>query len=173
MTNLKDIEIRPERNEDAPAIWHVTELAFRGKPYAGGNEQDLIDNLRNAGLLLLSLVAIDDGELVGQISFSQAALDNDNEDSKAWYALGPVSVTPTRQGEGIGAALIEEGLARLTDIGARGCILTGNPNYYQKFGFELSADNVPVNERPEYFMVKVLDGEKPSGRFAFDPTFYQ
>jgi putative acetyltransferase len=161
--------IRPETDEDIDAIRQVTEIAFRGRPYAGGDEQDVIDRLRGARDLTLSLVAIDGQTLIGQVTFSPAV---QSDGSGPWFALGPVAVVPSRQGEGIGAALIEEGLARIEALGALGCILTGNPAYYQRFGFQSAPRNVPPGEPAQFFMLKLLKGAAPTGRFAFHAAFY-
>jgi putative acetyltransferase len=163
------IKIRPEKECDWKSIHEVTELAFAGKPYSDGDEPDLVDRLREIGALTLSLVALDSGSVVGHIAFSPASITSD---SGPWYALGPVSVTPERQGEGIGSLLIEEGLSEIANRGALGCILTGNPNYYRRFGFELSPSNCPSNEPEGNFMVKPLSAEQPAGEFAFHKTFY-
>ena len=162
--------IRPERAADQEAIYRITEMAFRGRPYAGGDEQDVVDSLRAAGALSLSLVAELDGEVAGHIAFSPMAAE---DQSSPWFALGPVSVLPTRQGLGIGAALIVEGLARIAADGARGCALTGNPDYYRRFGFALAPANVPPDESDEYFMLKLLRGASPPrGALVFHAAFY-
>ena len=98
------ISIRKEQFGDKAAIFKITEDAFRGKPYAGGDEQVLVDRLRDQNALVLSLVAVDDDKpvdassveitLVGHIAFS-IAINTDG--SAPWYAFGPVSVTPKRQ----------------------------------------------------------------------------
>jgi putative acetyltransferase len=166
---MSAIDIRDEEQADQSAIRLVTEIAFRDRPYAGGDEQDVIDRLRAGGALTLSMVALDGDELIGQITLSPAKI---NDGSGPWFALGPVSVTPTRQGEGIGAALINEGLKRIELLGALGCILTGNPDYYRRFGFQLSPPNTPANEPEEFFMLKLLKGPQPSGTFSFHDAFY-
>ena len=163
------LNIRAERAEDKAAIYAVTEQAFKGRPYADGDEQDLIDRLRESGLLTCSLVATDQDQVVGQITFSPAKLA---DGSSPWYALGPVSVVPERQGEGIGAALIREGLAQMQARGALGVILTGNPVYYKRFGFDFSPQNTPEREQPEYFMVKRFSEQPIKGRFEFHDAFY-
>jgi putative acetyltransferase len=163
------IEIRPEIEADWDSIYTITESAFFGKPYADGDEQDLIEKLRKIGVLSLSLVAADEGEIIGQITFSPATLSGI---SSPWFALGPVSVVPNRQGQGVGSTLIEEGLSKIRSLGALGCILTGNPVYYRRFGFELAALNCPDNEPKEYFMLKMLREKHPEGKFAFHEAFY-
>lgn len=163
------LTIRPEKQEDARAIHGLTALAFRDMPFADGDEQDVIDRLRSTGALTLSLVAVDDGEIVGQVTFSPAV---NSDGSGPWFALGPVAVLPARQSQGIGSQLIREGLARITALGALGCILTGNPAYYQRFGFVAAPGNAPLVEPAEYFMLNLFRGRLPEGRFSFHPAFY-
>jgi len=164
------IEIRPERPGDEAAIYQITADAFRGRPYAGGNEQDLVNRLRELGQLSLSLVALDTNQLVGQVSFSPVTL---SDGSNPWFGLGPVSVTPERQGQGIGGQLIRAGLADLSERKALGCVLTGNPAYYERFGFSLAPDHVPEPEPPEFFQLKLLRATRAEGRFAFHSAFYE
>ena len=78
-----------------------------------------------------------------------------------------------RQGQGSGARLIRAGLDEISARGALGCVLTGNPAYYQRFGFELAAKNVPQDEPPEYFQLKLLNGAGAEGTFAFHAAFYE
>ena len=165
---MHPVEIRPEQPADRAAIAHVTELAFRDMPYSAGDEQDVIDRLRAADALVLSLVALVDEEVVGHIAFSPAH----SAGGGSWVALGPVSVVPGRQRQGIGSRLIERGLSLVRKQGARGCILVGDPGYYRRFGFELSPGNVPDGEPEEFFMLKRFDGPPPAGRFRFHEAFY-
>ena len=139
-------------------------------PYAGGDEQDLLNRLRDLGQLALSLVAIQGQRILGQVSFSPTTL---SDGSGPWFGLGPVSVLPSHQNRGIGSQLIRSGLANIAARGALGCVLTGNPAYYQRFGFALAPDNVPENEPPEFFQLKLLNAPAANGRFAFHPTFYE
>lgn len=163
------IVIRKETDADRASIRAVTEAAFRGRPYAGGDEQDVIDALRRYGALTISLVALDGAEIIGQITFSPAAISSG---VGSWYALGPVSVVPDRQGEGVGGHLIEAGIRELAELGAWGCILTGNPGYYARHGFQPAGQFCPDVEPAEYFMLRLLGEKKPTGRFAFHEAFY-
>lgn len=166
---MSQIEIRKETEADEGDIYRVTELAFRDRPYADGDEQDVVQRLRESGALVLSLVAVENEILLGQVSFSPAI---NSGGSHPWFALGPVSVLPSRQGEGIGARLILAGLNEIESLGARGCILTGNPDYYRRFGFELAPANVPANEPAAYFMLKLFEFSPPEGSFSFHAAFY-
>ncbi|MCA8962197.1 MAG: N-acetyltransferase [Planctomycetes bacterium] len=162
-------EIREETPSDPSAIHFVTAAAFRNMPYADGDEQEVVDRLRSAGALALSLVATVDQKVIGQISFSPAV---SSSPSDAWFALGPVSVLPELQHMGIGSALIERGLARIREQGAVGCILTGSPTYYRRFGFEPAPRNAPDNEPKDFFMVKTFGSKRPVGQFRFHDAFY-
>jgi putative acetyltransferase len=160
--------IRPERTDDRTAIGGVIRAAFDGKPYAAGDEAELVDALRDKGALTVSLVAELDRRIIGQIALSPArAADG----TPGWYALGPVAVLPEYQGEAIGARLVRAGLDCIVGLGAVGCILTGDPAYYVRFGFVLSPANVPPGEPPEFFMTKVFGDRRPTGPIFFDSAF--
>ncbi len=163
------INIRSELPDDIPEIRRVTELAFRKMHYAAGDEQDVIDRLRSANALSLSLVAMEGNQLLGHAAFSPVTL---NSEVAPWLALGPVSVIPERQGQGIGSKLIRSGLEQLLDTDALGCILTGNPDYYRRFGFKLCSEHCPDDEPQEYFMVKRFKPALIKGQFAFHSAFY-
>jgi putative acetyltransferase len=162
--------IRAETRADFAGIYSLTKLAFTGMPYADGDEQDVIERLRASGSLVLSLVATINSDIVGHIAFSNASL---SDDTTSWFALGPVSVLPKYQHRGVGSLLINTGLEKIEKRGALGCILTGNPEYYQRFGFKLAPDNVPENESELYFMVKTFTATVPHGIFCFDDAFYE
>ena len=163
------ILLRPERPDDADAIRALTETAFRTAPHADGTEHIIIDRLRTAGALTLSLVVEADGVIVGHVAFSPVAI---SDGSAGWYGLGPISVDPARQGEGIGGRLIGEGLQRLKALGATGCVLLGDPAYYTRFGFatdpKLVLDGVP----PEYFMRVAFSPVYGEGTVSYHPAFY-
>jgi putative acetyltransferase len=160
--------IRDERKGDIPAIHDLTKRAFAPMPFAGGNEQDLIDIVRDAGALSISLVAEIDSRVVGHVAFTPAtAADN----TQGWFGLGPVAVEPALQRQGIGRQLINEGLRRLREWNAAGCIVVGDPNYYQRFGFLLSPELTPAGQPPEYFMMLSLTASRPNAFVDFHPLF--
>lgn len=163
------MEIRPERPEDAETIRDLTYAAFKPMPYSnGGDECRIPDSLRAAGVLTLSLVAVVDGELVGQVTFSPVAIDGREG---GYFGLGPVSVAPDRQFKGIGSALIREGLARLKDMGADGCVLLGNPEYYSRFGFMGDAGLTYADFPPGPFQCLAFKGPPPKGKVTYHPSF--
>ena len=164
-----DPTIRPERHEDHVAIGNVISAAFAGKPYADGDEAEVVERLRLANALSVSLVAELWGAVVGQVAFSPA---RESGGAQGWYALGPVAVLPGHQRVGIGSKLIRAGLQLITELGANGCILVGDPGYYTRFGFERSPSHAPAGEPAEFFMVKLLGHEQPRGPVAFHGAFY-
>ena len=101
--------IRNEIESDAQAIAEITQTAFATCPYGDHTEQFIINALRAAGALTVSLVAEIDRNVVGHVAFSPVTISDGNPH---WYGLGPVSVLPQHQRQGIGTALIREGLAR-------------------------------------------------------------
>jgi putative acetyltransferase len=137
--------------------------------FAAGDEQDVPGRLRDRGRLALSLIAEADGEVVGQVTFSRMLVSSAPSD---WCALGPISVAPEHQGVGIGGQLIREGIAALEKVNAIGIALTGDPNYYRRFGFEVSETWAPPNEPAEYFQLLKLTGVDPPSTLFFDPAFY-
>ncbi|MBB4093994.1 N-acetyltransferase [Ochrobactrum pecoris] len=162
------MHIRKETPEDAAEIRQVTETAFRPVAYSNQKEGEIVDALRAAKALTLSLVAEENGQILGHVAFSPILIDGEN---KGWYGLGPVSVHPDRQGEGIGGKLIREGLAILRREGAKGCVLLGDPGYYGRFGFKadsrLKLPGVPA----EYFQCLAFGPDMPEGDVAYNAAF--
>jgi putative acetyltransferase len=162
------ITIRRERPGDADAIGELIRSAFHGKPYADGDEAEVVEALRAENALSVSLVAEREGAIVGQAAFSPArAADG----TPGWYALGPLAVLPAHQRRGVGSTLVLAGLEVISDLGARGCILTGDPSYYSRFGFRLSPENVPPGQPSDAFMVKLFRGHLPVGAIRFHDAF--
>jgi putative acetyltransferase len=162
-------DIRPETPADHAAIYDLTKRAFAPMPYAGGDEQDLINQLREAGALAISLVAELDGRIVGHIAFSPAfAADG----SEGWYALGPVSAEPELKHQGIGSAIIKAGIAMLRERDAAGCVLVGSPAYYTRFGFRPFPDLCPKGEPAEFFQILPLRTQIPTEVVGFHPLFH-
>jgi putative acetyltransferase len=162
------IVIRNETDADVSAIAEVTVAAFRTLEISNHTEQFIIAALRAAKALTVSLVAEVDGRVIGHIAFSPVTI---SDGTPNWYGLGPVSVLPEYQRQGIGKDLIQKGLSRLRDMQAQGCCLVGHPAYYGRFGFRnvsgLGLEGVP----PEVFFALSFDGHTPQGTVAFHEGF--
>jgi putative acetyltransferase len=164
----QELRIRDETRHDAAVISEVTVAAFESMEISNHTEQFVIEALRSARALTLSLVAEVGGRVVGHIAFSPVTMSDGTDN---WYGLGPVSVLPTHQRRGIGKALIQEGLSRLKGLGAKGCCLVGHPLYYRKFGFENAAGLLLEGVPPEVFFALSFDGSYPHGKVAFHDGF--
>lgn len=137
-------------------------------PYSDGSEPRIIDALREAGELTLSLVAEQDEKLLGQITFSPVSIDGVHGQ---WFGLGPVAVEPDKQGAGIGGALIREGLKRLQAGGAKGCVLVGDPNYYSRFGFQNNCGLTYGALDTNFVQKLVLAGPDRTGTLTYCDSF--
>ena len=162
------IVIRRETDSDVSAITGVTAAAFKTLEISNHTEQFIIAALRAAKALTLSLVAEADGRVIGHIAFSPVTI---SDGTRNWYGLGPVSVLPEYQRQGIGKALIQEGLSRLKDMNAQGCCLVGHPDYYRKFGFSNMSGLVHEGVPQEVFFALSFDGHTPQGTVAFHEGF--
>jgi putative acetyltransferase len=164
------IVIRPEASRDADAIEQITSAAFEGKPYSDQTEHLVVNALRAAGALSVSLVAQVNDKIIGHVAFSVVTI---NGIDQGWHGLGPISVLPEFQRQGVGSKLIEEGLAGIRALSAKGCVLLGDPAYYNRFGFKayqvLTYHGAPS---PEYFMALPFYGDVPQGKAEFHQAFY-
>lgn len=129
MNDIAGITIREERAGDIEAVRAINSAAF-----GGDDEAHLVDALREAGALLLSLVAERDGKVIGHIAFSAASLDEAPEIDVV--GLAPIAVLPGYQRQGVGSAMIQAGLERLRKAGYELVMVLGHPAYYPRFGFE-------------------------------------
>lgn len=162
------VAIRNERTTDVSAIGEVTVAAFKALEVSNGTERFIIEALRTAKALTVSLVAETDGQIIGHIAFSPVTI---SDGTQGWYGLGPFSVLPAYQRKGVGKALIQEGLARLKTAKAKGCCLVGHPGYYKKFGFINPSGLVVEGVPPEVFFVLPFDGHIPKGNVTFHEGF--
>jgi len=159
--------IRPETTGDHQSIFELTKAAFAPMPFGDDNDAYLTGNLRDAGDLILSLVADDDG-VIGHVAFSSVTINAPGR----WIGLGPISVTIDRQRQGIGSALVAEGLAQVKDLGFDGCVLIGNPSVYGPMGF-VSGDITYRDLAPKLVQWHSLTGLKPQGEILFAPALEQ
>jgi putative acetyltransferase len=162
------IFIRKETEADIEAISEVTKAAFENLPISRHTEQFIIDALRDAKALTISLVAEADNKVVGHIAFSPVTISDGSLD---WYGIGPVSVLPELQKQGIGKSLIREGLSSLKALGAKGCVLVGDPGYYQRFGFRSFPDLVIDGVPQQYILALPFEENKTRGTVTFHKGF--
>lgn len=160
---------REERPGDIAAIDAVVRAAFDGHPHSDGSEPAIVERLRHDGDLTLSLVIEDGDRVIGHVAFSPVRCSAPGR----WFGLGPVAVSPDCQRQGLGRALIAEGLQRLRGLGAAGCVVMGDPAYYGRFGFETDERFVYPGAPAEYFTrlaFTPLD-DAAGGPVAYAPAF--
>ena len=150
----------PEIREELPGE-HAAIRELNHRAFGGEQESRIVDALRDNGALLLSLVAIQDEQLVGHIAYSPATIGG-----LAGVALGPMSVAPEHQRQGIGSKLVAEGSRRLKAAGWPFVVVLGHADFYPRFGFRRASEHgvrcqwtVP----DEAFMLLVLDEAAMSG----------
>jgi putative acetyltransferase len=163
------MNIRSETASDIEAISNVTLAAFQNLAISNHTEQFIIKALRNANALTLSLVAEVDGKVVGHIAFSPITI---SDGSLNWYGLGPISVLPEYQKQGIGKSLILKGLSVLKDKGGQGCALVGEPNYYKRFRFKNIQGLIHEGIPQEVFLALPFGKNIPQGTVAFHEGFW-
>ena len=162
------MQIRSERPGDAGAIHALTRAAFAEARHSSHTEQYIVDALRAAGALAVSLVAEDADGIVGHVAVSPVQL---SDGSPGWYGLGPISVAPGRQGQGIGGALMRAAVEALRARGAAGCVLLGDPGYYGRFGFRAEPQLRLVGVPAAYFQALLLQGGWPDAEVEYHAGF--
>jgi putative acetyltransferase len=174
--------IRPEVAADEAAIRRVNVEAFRDHPFSRQTEHLIVEALRAADALEVSLVAELNGEVVGHIAFSRARIGDadDARDARGggvaggpgdWYLLGPVAVLPEHQRHGTGSRLVEAGIAALRARGAGGCLLVGDPAFYSRLGFVRASGVTWPGVPPENLLWLPLAGPLPAGDVSFNEAF--
>jgi putative acetyltransferase len=160
--------IRDEASGDHRAIRGVVEAAFERMPFSNQKEGALVEALRAAGALALSLVAEEAGVVLGHVAVSPVTIDGA---ALGWFGLGPVAVLPERQRSGVGSSLIEAALSRLRMADAAGCVVFGSPSFYQRFGFRTQGGLRFVGAPPELFMALAFRPPAPMGVVDYHPCF--
>lgn len=146
------LAIRPEAAADQAAVRALHCAAFPTPA-----EADLVEALHDSGDVMFSLVAEQDGRIVGHVLFSRIA------GPSGCLALAPVAVEPGRQRQGIGTHLIEAGIAEAADGGWRAIFVLGDPAYYTRFGFTAeAAAGFSSPYAGEHFMARFLDEDPPA-----------
>jgi putative acetyltransferase len=149
--HTEDLVVRREGADDISAVRSVNEAAFGRK-----EEANLVDRLRSEGAILASLVAEQNGRIIGHILFSRTLIETADE-SLLSVALAPMAVSPSHQRRGIGSQLVLSGVQWLRTRGERSVLVLGHPNFYQQFGFSTErARTLTTPFPPEAFMALEL-----------------
>lgn len=158
-------QIRQEKPGEEEAIRDLVAQAFAPMPYGDENDQHIVGRLRDAGALVLSLLAVSGKTVIGQVALSPATIG-----SGRYLCLGPVAVLPEHQGKGIGSDLIHHALGVAQAYGRDGVVLMGNPAYYERFGFKRYPAVTYDGEGAEYVQILPI-GADPAGAVTFHRAF--
>jgi len=161
---MMDIMIRNETKEDYFEVENLTREAFWNVYKPGCDEHLVLHQLRSHESFIpaLDLVAVYDHRIVGNIVYSKASIKNHIGQRFEVIMFGPVAVLPAYQHRGIGKQLIETSMAMARDLGYRAVLITGDSQYYAKFGFQaafkfdIHYHGVPQDYPAEFFMAKEL-----------------
>ncbi|EKS7767018.1 N-acetyltransferase [Edwardsiella piscicida] len=166
--------IREEKKQDINHIERLTLLAFTGHPHhepgSSPNEHMIINRLRDAEAMTLSLVAEDDSGIIGHLAYSSVKIDGI---TTRWHALAPISVSPSRQRQGIGSKMIEQSILLLKERNIDGLVVLGDPEYYSRFGFHHNHRFIVEGVPAKYFLAQSLINinQLPSGIVTFHKAF--
>lgn len=167
------LDIRQEQPTDYDAVYQVVKEAFADAEHTDGDEQDLVVRLRKSKSFIpeLSLVAVEDEQIVGHILFTRAAVNGIEV-----LALAPLSVLPKYQNRGIGQSLIKQGHIIAQKMGYRYSVVLGHEKYYPKSGYVPASQygiKAPFEVEDESFMAICLNGTigKLNGVMEYDEAF--
>jgi putative acetyltransferase len=161
-----EFTIRPEESTDIEQVREIVRTAFPTEA-----ESKLVDALRANGKAIISLVAVSDDEVLGHILFS--AVSTTPPDPAKGIGLAPVAVRPDVQARGIGSRLIHEGPRLCKEFHFDYCVVLGDPNYYQRFGFQKASTFGMRNEYgvDDEFMVIRFTDRSAAGMVKYAPEF--
>jgi putative acetyltransferase len=163
-----DIQVRAETPADISLIEAVNVAAFASPLHDICAEAVIVRKLREAGTLFISLVATIDDAIVGHVAISPVAIA---DGTALWFGLGPVSVRPEFQRRGVGSKLIILALNTLRTLGAHGCVVLGDPNFYGRFGFQACEQLTFPGFEPRYFQALKFAPSMAAGVVTYDKAF--
>ena len=165
--------IRKSEPKDYDEIYAVVKRAFDSAEHSDGNEHDLVNELRKSPAYVpeLSLVAEEDGRIIGHVMFTKAKAG-----AEIVLALAPLSVLPEFQRRGVGSELIKKGHQIAKRLGYGYSVVLGSEKYYPRFGY-VPADVwgiIPPFDVPKQnFMACKIMEEAPvvHGMMEYDKAF--
>jgi|TARA_B100001971_G_scaffold65152_1_gene59922 putative acetyltransferase len=164
------IDIRAEQRTDITGIDDIIQRAF-----GSSDEVNLVRLLRDAGKSVVSLVAVEDGRVVGHVMFSEVAIDPPHDGFKG-VGLAPLAVLPELGARWVGSRLVRDGLELCRLAGYNVAVVLGSERYYPRFGFSRASDFGLGNEYHEveyFFAMELADGAliELNGTVKYQPEF--
>ena len=174
-----NITIRPENEKDYFETEYITREAFWDVYHPGCTEHLVLHQLRKVPAFVreLDFVACDGKRIVGNVVCSKAKVVNTELRESEVLCMGPLAVLPDYQGKGIGGLLINTVISKARELGYKGIVIYGNPDYYHRFGF-VNAEKFGIRtsggENFDYFMaLELSEGSLRgiTGNFHEDEAF--
>ena len=157
--------IRPAHDDEIDAIAALTTAAF-----GQSAEGKIVRRLKRDGDSVLSLIAHDDSQIVGHVQFFRIQIDG----APLAVGLGPMSVLPARQRQGVGSGLVRTGLLALEGAGETRVFVLGHPDYYPRFGFSAEmACNFTAPWNGPAFMTRALTDAAPASGTLTHPAAFE
>lgn len=173
------ISIRQEVEKDFNDVEYLTREAFWDLYKPGCDEHLVLHKIRKVSAFVkeLDLIACDNDVIVGNIIYSRAKVVNDENKEFEVLCMGPIAVLPSYQNQGIGSLLMEHSIEKARQLGYKGIVIFGNPDYYHRFGFvDAKEYNIQTSwgDNLDAFMVLELYEDSLrgiSGKFFEDEVF--
>ncbi|MBD7959291.1 GNAT family N-acetyltransferase [Comamonas avium] len=162
------LHIRNEQPQDIATITALTVAAFASAAHSSHTEHCIVNALRRSQQLSVSLVAVLNEDIVGHVAASPVTISSG---AQGWFGIGPISVSPKHQGQGIGSALMQAALTELQQLCAMGCVVLGEPGYYSRFGFAVHPGLELPGVPPEYFQALSFGPALPQGTVQYHAAF--
>jgi putative acetyltransferase len=161
-----EFDIRNEEHSDLEQVSAILRATFPTEA-----ESRLVDALRENGRAVISLVAVNDDNVLGHILFSPVSTTPPGNANGV--GLAPVAIRPDMQSKSIGSQLIRHGLRLCKELGIDYCVVLGSPKYYHRFGFEEAGRSDLQNEYgvDEEFMVVRFSNRSLAGLVKYAPEF--
>lgn len=160
---------RFEIPSDIPEISKLVETAFLDLEISQNNEHRILDALREANALSLSMIYEENGEILGHVALSPVKISSGDG---SCFGLGPIAVKREERHRGIGSALVIRSLEMLRTSNASACFLVGNPDFYSHHGFVADSRYTLSGVPPEFFMVYTFRDDLSAGEVSFHPAFF-
>lgn len=175
-----NLVLRKVNPNDYKEVEILTREAFWNVYMPGCCEHLVIHNMHKdkRSIEKLELVAVYDNKIVGHIAYTKGQIKGIDNDT--FVTFGPISIMPKFQGKGIGGKLILDTLEKATKLGYSAVFITGDNNYYSRFGFEpaskygIHMEGIPMEDEAPFFMVKTLKDDalkNVSGFYIFDDCY--
>jgi predicted N-acetyltransferase YhbS len=158
---------------------NLTRETFWNLYSPGCSEHLILHQLRNSKSYIeeLDLVALYKDEIIGHIISTKAQVVDNIDNEHEVLCIGPIAVLGILQNKCIGTQLLNYSISKAKQIGFRGIILFGSPEYYHRFGFknakEYGITTKDGNNFDPFMALELQTGgfTNVAGRFFEDEAF--